>query len=160
METPYKPCKTEMELKKTTPPFSSVPSPFLYWVCIEFRTAVSASVWIKFQFLKLESVRPKNWYGLDLSRCQIASAVSLLYRTMHCTTFHRLEGLSSHRVNRGTLCGYCFPQLIKICLTRIPLPRCLDPSRHITLPPDNTVLIIKWKLTLKVLMGNRKFQGQ
>ena len=81
---------------------------------------------------------------MDLT-CQdvIASAVSLLYRTMHCTTFSSprttLES-SIHRVNRGTLCGYCFPQLIKICLARIPLPRCLDPSRHVTLPPDGTVL--------------------
>ena len=126
-----------MELKKTTPPFSSVPSPFLYRVCIEFRAAVSvsASMWTS----SSESVRPKNWYGLDLSRCQIASAIFLLYRTMHCTTFHRLERLSSHRVNRGTLCGYRFPQLIKICLARIPSPHCLDPSRHITLPPDSTV---------------------
>ena len=113
------------------------PSPFLYRVCIEFRAAVSvsASVWIS----SSESVRPKNWCGLDLSRCQIASAIFLLYRTMHCTTFHRLERLSSHRVNRGTLCGYYFPQLIKTCLARIPLPRCLDPSRHVTLPPDGTV---------------------
>ena len=35
-----------------------------------------------------------------MSRCQIASAsaISLLYRTMHCTTFHRHERLSSHQV--------------------------------------------------------------
>ena len=83
-------------------------------------------MWTKLWFLKLESVRPKNWYGLDLSRCQIASAVSLLYRTMHCTTLYRLKRLASHRVNWGTLCGYCFPELIKICLTRIPLPRSLE----------------------------------
>ena len=122
----------ETEQKKTTPgAFSSVLSLFLYRVCIEFCAAVSTSVWTKLQFLKLESVHPKNWYGLDLSRCQIASVVSLLYQTMHCTTFHHLEQLSSHRVNRGTLCGYCFPQLIKICLTRIPLPWSLK-ARYVT----------------------------
>ena len=129
--------------------YASVPSPFLYRVCIVFRAAVSvfASVWTKLLFLKLESVRPKNWYGHDLSRCQIASAVSLLYRIfMHCTTFHRLEQLSSHQVNRGTLCGNCFPQLIKICLARILLPRCLDPSRHAILLPDSTVWVYRHEI--------------
>ena len=37
----------------------------------------------------------------------------------------------SHRVNRGTLCGYCFPQLIKICLAKIRLPRSLE-ARYVT----------------------------
>ena len=130
-----------MELKKTTPLLSSVPSLFLYRVCMEFRAAVSvsASMWTKLLFLKLESVRPKNWYGLDSCQDVELLLLYLCYIKLCIVQFSSPRTTPESSSNRGTLCGYCFPQLIKICLARIPLPLSLE-ARY----------VISWQYCTKV----------